>query len=231
MKVICRVVLGINVLLRPCIAIQHSVVSAIAAPVHQPNMTPAAGQTTQHAACTSAQTLKCKTRDCTLHCGIECGGCSSVRSYVQALDGTTSGMRGCPPRVGGQVVFGVDAGTLQVWDQHSGSCGVCEMKDHAEAVTSTCAVGTVVKTLVSTDRIDRGLGKTERIKRVGGPLLDVTVNDHGKPSGHGEDMFTLSFRFFENKQSRRKRPLLYTSLHGRHKGFFTGTPAEAKMRL
>jgi hypothetical protein len=131
---------------------------------------------------------------------------------------TRSGIRRHTPRCGGQVVFGVDSGTLQVWDQHYRSCGVCEMKGRADAVTSTCAIRTVAQTLMSTsvDRVDRALGKTEQMERVGGSLLDVTVSGEGKIPGRGEDLFILLLHFFNPKM--RGHCLLYAFFAGPSQG-------------
>jgi hypothetical protein len=84
------------------------------------------------------------------------------------------------------------------------------MKGRNKAVTSTSTVGTVGQTCVSTnvDRIDRALGTTEQMERVGGSLPDFTVSDEDKIPGRGEDLFTLLLHFFEPKNENTS-PIVY----------------------
>jgi hypothetical protein len=84
---------------------------------------------------------------------------------------------------------------------------MCEMKGHAEAVASTCAVETVTQTLVATsvDGIDRALVRTEQMERVWGSL---DVDDVETP-GRGEDLYI-------SLSPKREGIFLYTSLQDRH---------------
>jgi hypothetical protein len=121
----------------------------------------------------------------------------------QAKEGTRSGIqRYTPTRGGGQVVLGVDSGTLQVWDQHSGRCGVRNERSRRGCQLNVCGRDNH-SDLVSTsvDRIDRALGKTKVMERVGGSLLDVTVSDDSETPGRGEDLFVLPLHFV-NPESR-----------------------------
>jgi hypothetical protein len=43
----------------------------------------------------------------------------------------------------------------------------------------------------SVDRIDRALGKSEQMERVGGSLMDATGSNDVETSGRGEDLFIL----------------------------------------
>ena len=122
----------------------------------------------------------------------------------QAKEGTRSGIqRYTSTRGGGQVVLGVDSGTLRVWDQHSGSCGVRDETSRRGGQLNVCGRDNrpdLVPT--SVDRIDRALGMTEQMERVGGSLLDVTVSDGGETPGRGEDSFVLPLHFVDPEKEK-----------------------------
>ena len=99
----------------------------------------------------------------------------------------------------------------------------------SQAISSTCAVGTVVQTLVPTafDRTDLTLRKTEQMEGGGGSLLDVNVSDDGEIVGRGEDFFVLLLHVFKSPKEKTCF-FLYASWRDRRWGQIIATLTEAK---